>query len=249
MADLQPGQVITPRAADDPVPDGNDTTPDGAPQPDRPAPLPPNEPNPEPDEAPPPTPEPEPASLAPIAPMNAAAMSEEPQGWQYNNAETQAPQPTGQLPNDITWTASEFIAHEKGASWYGLLALAGLGAAALDYWLTKDKFSAGVIVLVAIAFGVLAARKPRTQQYALTHQGLQIGNKAYFFHDYKNFSVSEEGAIASIIFVPLKRFMPPLTVYVSPEMENQVFDFLSQLLPFEPHRTDAVDGLLKRIRF
>jgi hypothetical protein len=49
--------------------------------------------------------------------------------------------------------------------------------------------------------------------------------------------------------MPLKRFMPPLTVYLAPEMEEQIVDFLAQLLPFERHRQDAVDGLLKRIRF
>ena len=246
MADMQPGQVISPRAADDPVPDGTGVSPaPGAPQPDRPA----EEPGPNPDPAPPPAVEPEPAGVMPSGAAPARPTGPEgSQDWQYHPDMSPA-QDLAPLPEDITWTASEFIAHEKGAAWYGLLVVAGLGAAGLDYWLTKDKFSTGVILLVAIIFGIVAGRKPRTQQYSLTPEGLQIGSKAYFFQDYKNFSINEEGAIASIIFMPLKRFMPPLTIYVSPDMENDVIDFLSQLLPFEQHKADAVDGLLKRIRF
>jgi hypothetical protein len=83
----------------------------------------------------------------------------------------------------------------------------------------------------------------------LSNRGLQIGTKLYGLQDFRSFAVTEESMSFSIVFMPLKRFMPPLTIYVTPDLENKVLSYLSQILPFEQHRQDAVDNLLKRIRF
>ncbi len=232
MDDMKPGNVVTPHSADDPQQPASP----GAPVPDRP-----EEGN---DPVPNPIPDPEPSA-------NDSAQTKPPTpatGWHFTGSNNVS-QPQTALPDDITWTASEYIAHEKGASWYGLLVVGGFAAAALDYWLTKDVVSTGVIVFAAIVFAIISAKKPRTQHYALTTQGLQIGNKIYYFQDFKNFSITEEGAIASIIFMPMKRFMPSLTIYVAPDMEEQVINFLSAILPVEQHRADAVDSLMRRIHF
>jgi len=154
-----------------------------------------------------------------------------------------------QLPEDISWTASEFIEHPKDASWYGLLVLVGLSLAAVGYLVTKDVISTGVIIIVAAMFGFYAGHKPRTQQYHLSPQGLQIGAKVYNFQGFKNFSVTEEGAITNIAFIPLKRFAPPLAIYVSTDLEERVLDYLSLFLPFEQRHADPIEGLLRRIRF
>lgn len=169
-------------------------------------------------------------------------------GWQYRQQGDEANQGEP-LPEEVQWTAAEFIEHHKGVSWYGLLVLAAVVLAVADYFATKDIFSAVVIVVAAGMFGVYAARKPRTRDYHLSPGGLQIGEKTYGFQDFKNFSVAEEGAVSSIVFMPLKRFAPPLTIYVSPDIEESVLNYLSAFLPFEQHRADAVDGLLRRIHF
>lgn len=234
----QPGQVIVPHDSNEPQ-----TTGDGAPEPERPTE--------QPEPAPTPTAPPEPAATAvtPQAVEPQSMATPDTANWQFHQeAETGlgAQEP---LPDNINWTASEFIAHEKSASWYGILALTGLVAAGLDYLITRDIFSTVVILFAAVAFGVFAGRKPRTQEYNLSRLGIQIGVKSYSFQDFKTFSISEEGAIASVIFMPLKRFMPPLTLYVAPDMEDQVVDYLSAFLPFEQHKADAVDSLLRRIHF
>ena len=244
MDGMQPGQVIIPHNNSD--------------DPQRPGGAPPEQARDDAPEAPVPSPvsNPEPASSVAMAaaPLQAAPQAAPPTndaGWQFRqSADAPQPRPTDvSMPDSLAWTASEYIAHEKGTGWYLLLAVGGLVAAAADYLLLKDKVSTIVIMLAALAFGVLSARKPRLQQYALTYHGLQIGAKSYFFQDFKNFSVTEDGATASIVFMPMKRFMPPLTIYVAPDMEDRVIDFLGGILPFEQHRADAVDTLMRRIRF
>lgn len=240
---LQPGQVISPHGADEPAVPNT-----GAPEPERPI-----EPAAEP--TPPPTPGLEPVAdpvtvLAPNPdlPLPGAEVNEA--EWSFRTESDAIPGiPQPQLSGPLTWMAAEFIEHEKSPQWYGLLALGGFAAAAIDYWITHDLFSTGVILFAVAAFGLFAARKPREQQYGLDAQGILVGNKVYQYHDFKTFSVIDEGKAISVVFMPLKRFMPPLTIYLTPDIEEKVLNFLSAFLPFEQHRADAVDSLLRRIRF
>ncbi len=236
MEETKPGSIITPGAAVSPAP------PTGTPQPERPTEVVPP--------APAPTPSPEPATTF-TEPL--AAQPTAPAGnWNFTAESGSNSVPTGleQAPTEeITWTASEFIAHEKSAAWYALLGLAGVAGAAVVYFITKDKVSTGVILLAFIAMAVFAARKPKVLQYSVNNYGVQIEQRMYALQGFKSFSVTEEGAIASIVFMPLKRFMPALTIYVAPDIEDKVVDCLSDVLPFERHRQDVVDSLLKHIRF
>lgn len=178
----------------------------------------------------------------------APAETQPAENWQYSKeADPTVPQ-TAAL-EDVTWTASEFIEHSKGIGWYGLLTLVGLVVAGLNYFFTKDIVSTVLLGFAVLIFGIYAGHKPREQQYHLSPQGLQIGGKLYAFQTFKAFSVAEESSIASIMFTPLGRFAPPVTIYVAQDMEEKVLTYISNFLPLEQRRADAVDGLLRKIRF
>jgi hypothetical protein len=168
--------------------------------------------------------------------------------WQYAQ-QVVSGKDAAPLPQNVSWSAAEFIEHPKSTGWYGLLALAALALAALDYFVTRDVVSTSVIIIAAVMFGVYASHKPRTRKYALSPQGLQIEERVYTFQSFKAFSLTEEGSITSIVFSPLGRFATPITIYVTEDMEDRVLNYLVNFLPFEQHRADAVDGLLRRIRF
>lgn len=241
---MQPGQVISPKSSNDTPPQA----PVGAPEPDRPEETGGTMPTP-----------PEGGDTA--ARMQGAPTSQEasfyvpelaatpPSDWQYAPQASSLPASEASAPREVAWTATEFISHPKGVEWY--LSLIGVSflLTAVVFVLTSDVFSAGVVVFMAILFGVYAARKPRMQQYGLDRSGVHVGPKTYSFQDFKTFSITEESSIASVVLMPLKRFMPPLTIYVSNEAEETVLSVLSQYLPFEQHKTDAIDSLLRRIRF
>ena len=253
MEEFKPGQVISPQAPDSPI--QPTAGPDSTPGPTQP--IPPQS------AAAPPASQATVTGLAPEAATSAQApaTNQPAAGWQFRPETPTATTSTAgafeplesstdkPLPAEITWTASEFIAHEKSPAWYARLALAGIILAAVIYFITKDKITTGIVLLCAIALGVFAARKPNVQTYVLNEYGLKIGQRVYPFQGYKSFAIAEDGAIASVVFMPLKRFMPALTVYLDPEMEEQVVDYLAQLLPFEEHHQDVVDSLMNRIRF
>jgi hypothetical protein len=244
MEDMQPGQVILPNP-----PNSAPQPPVGAPEPERPQEGGTTVPTP-----------PEGDAAARMATPQPLSVEEEPSyykpttavsqqaAWQYTQEDPSLTPETSNV-QDVVWTATEFILHPKGAEWYSGLAGATLVLTVIVYLLTTDTFSAGVVIFMAVLFGVYAARKPRMQQYGLDLSGLHVGHKTYSFHEFKSFSVSEESSIASIILMPLKRFMPPLTIYVSTEAEESVVSVLGQYLPLEPHKADVIDNLLRRIHF
>jgi hypothetical protein len=159
------------------------------------------------------------------------------------------PQDTSTEGPLASWSASEYIAHQKAASWYfGLLGIAVV-VAAIVYIVTRDIISSIVVLVVAVLFGVFATRKPQVLEYAIHDSGLQIGNKFYTFQDFKSFSLIDDGAISSIFLMPTKRFMPGLTIYFPPEQEKQVTEAIGAYLPFEERDLDPVEKLMKKVRF
>jgi hypothetical protein len=153
------------------------------------------------------------------------------------------------LNESVSWTASEFIAHEKSRSWYLGLAVVTVVFASAIYLLTKDIISVVVIIVAALIFGITGSNKPRELQYRLDRSGLTIGAKHYIYEEYKSFSVITEGAFSSINFMPLKRFAPLISIYYHPEDEKKIMSVLSAYLPYEAPRRDAVDSLMRKIRF
>ena len=150
----------------------------------------------------------------------------------------------------ITWTASEYIAHQKTPTWYIVLGFTTLALAALTYLMTSgDIVSVVVVILVMVVFGMYAARKPQEQEYTVSQAGIAIGQKGYPYTELKSFSVVDEGAFSSIVFIPMKRFMPVLTMYYDPQDEERIFATLSRHLPHEQNGHDRIDRFMKKIRF
>lgn len=150
---------------------------------------------------------------------------------------------------DVSWTASEFIAHDKTLRWYGMLAAATVVVAAAIFFLTHDKISTGAIVFVAIVFGIAAGNRPRVLAYSLGHRDITIGQKSYPYSSFKSYAVVDEGAFSSIMLLPMQRFMPPISIYYDPQDEQRILGVLSERLPLEKRSRDMVERLMSRIRF
>lgn len=149
----------------------------------------------------------------------------------------------------ITWTASEFIDHDKSFDWYLALAVVAVIGAGVVYLLFRDIITASVILLCALAFGFYGRRRPRQLEYRLDTQGLTIAGKFFPYSVFRSFAVMDEGHFSSIAFLPLKRFGLLTTVYYDPQDEESIIDVISQYLPLEPRTADPIDRFMKRIRF
>ncbi|MEK7603357.1 MAG: hypothetical protein AAB459_03895 [Patescibacteria group bacterium] len=169
--------------------------------------------------------------------------------WAYNDESIEGlDQPTQKI-SSVNWTASEFIEYEKTNSWFLALAVGAVALVLISFLLTRDIVTVVVIAVTAILFGVLAARKPRTMQYGVDDHGISIGRNLHPYHEFKSFSVTEEGALHSVILLPAKRFLPTITIYFEPKDEEKILDTISTFLPFQEHQPNIIDRLMERIRF
>ena len=151
--------------------------------------------------------------------------------------------------NAVSWTASEFIAHQKTVGWYGILAAATIVFSVLIYILTRDLITSGFVIFGALILGYYASRQPSELHYQIDAKGVLIGDKSYGYESFRSFSIVDEGAFASVVFMPLKRFAPLRAVYFAPEHEDKIIEMLMPRLPFEEYSHDAIDRLMSRIRF
>ena len=224
---MQPGQTVTPGSSSsqpEPTVENNEPT---AAQSAAPNPV-----------SPPPQQSPEPTT-----------------SWQYtadnDSSEAYAAAPTTAIApvQPVTWTASEYISHAKGTSWFMLLGIGLFVLVGVVYVLTKDIFASIGVGLAGVAFAAFSVRPPRILNYAINENGIQIGNRFYSYHEFKSFSVMQDGPLPSILLMPLKRFLPPITIFYEPQTGEQIVNVLSAYLPHESKQPDAVDKLMSHLRF
>jgi hypothetical protein len=177
-------------------------------------------------------------------------------GWQYASDDKAAPlpanpSPAGSEPGSpaVEWSASEFIAHEKGVGWYLILGLVSVTAAALVYLLIRDRVSVVVILLFAVILGIAGGRKPRVVQYRLDEAGLTVGKRMYPYTAYKSFALIDEEPFRSVSLLPMKRFGMPLSFYPAPEDEQKILQVLADHLPVEQRELSTADRLMRQMRF
>ena len=162
---------------------------------------------------------------------------------------TAAPAAPAAPQGGIEWSASEFIAHDKGFGWYALLAVAALVVSAGLYLVTKDIFSSAVVLVMAAVLGVSGARKPRTITYHLDNSGLRMGKKFYPYSAYKSFAIPEDGPFASVILIPMKRLDFPISAYLAPDSEQKAIEILADHLPMERGGLDSLERIMRTLRF
>lgn len=162
---------------------------------------------------------------------------------------TGAPVISEQPPEAISWQASEFIHHEKDGTWF--LAVIGIAATLLviAIFAVKSWTFSALVVVMAIAAIVVGRRPPRTIDYSLTLQGIQIDEKLFSFHDFHSFGIIQEGALYSVRLVPNKRFMPMVSLYFPSEQGEQIIDLLGSVLPMEHVERDPIDKIVEKLRF
>lgn len=184
--------------------------------------------------------------------------------WQYNSGQLQ-PQntpplsPVQQAANDntqtnndgslATWSASEFIAHDKPKNWYFLLFILSIATSAVIYLITREIFSVIIVLVLAAAMAVYAGVKPRVLKYGIYSDGFKVGDKLYPYTVFRSFSVMDDTSIPSIQLLPQKRFMVPVTVYCNPGDIDAIAEILGEFLPYEHKERDMIDKFSSRIKF
>jgi hypothetical protein len=168
--------------------------------------------------------------------------------WDYKPSGDSSESQDVRASENISWTAKEFIEHDRNAGWYLMLILGSAVLAALIYLITKDFFAVGATLVAGFIAAVHAGNKPKEQNYELSNRNIKVGERTYSYSMFKAFSIAHEGAHTSIVLEPIKRFMPPMTLYFPPENENKITETIGSHLPLQEHQTTAVECLSRRFK-
>ncbi len=186
------------------------------------------------------------AEQVPLQPQDADNFSYSPQGSQ--DLSQQQLGSTASEQGSVSWSASAFIQHERGSSWYFALFGGAVLLSAIAYVLTKDLFSVLIFIVLAVLIAFMVKRKPESVNYELRSDGVQIGPKFYQYSLFKSFSLSQDQGIRSINLTPLKRFMPPVSMFYPPDSEDEIMELLGNRLPQEQAKGEAIDRLARKLR-
>jgi hypothetical protein len=149
----------------------------------------------------------------------------------------------------LSWSASEFIEHDKTITWYAGLAGITVLIAIIVFIFTRQIVSIILVALMAVVFGVYGSAKPRILSYAVTTQGLVVGDKMHPFSTVKSFSVIQEEGMPYIQVLFQKRLSIPITIYAAPEEIDVIAETIGQYVPYDQKKRDVADKLSSKIRF
>ena len=174
-------------------------------------------------------------------------MKQQPKADQSSEKPTLEPQKPSE--DALTWTASEYIHHEKSKNWFISLAGITILAAAIIYLIFRDFIATGTVLFSGLVFGVFASREPKDMQFSVGYSEIFIGEKVYSYQDFKSYAISQEGGMPTIVLYPLKRFDTLKTIYCAPDMIDQIVEIIAEQLPVDEHQPDAIDRLMHKVRF
>ena len=167
-----------------------------------------------------------------------------------DGSETAGPLAASKSPKSstVTWTASEFVEHNLGISWYLILFVATIVVTAGVYFITHDYFAVGITIMLGVIVAIYAGHKPRQVTYEVNATGLKVGERSYHYKDFKSFSINHEGALSTITFYSLKRLALPLAIFFDAKDEQRITEVIGEHLPLEKRGLDSFDALTRRLK-
>lgn len=173
----------------------------------------------------------------------------EPQEEQHFKQEE--PEPTEDAESShpaYAWEASEYVHHDKSASWYVWLwiavALICAGLGLLQQWL-----SIAVIVVMAVAIVMYSRKQPRVLKYELDDHGITIDGKLTRYNLYKSYSIQKQIGWQEVDLEPSQRFSPRLTLLGEDETLPHIESILSQHLPRVDREPDFIERASRYLKF
>jgi hypothetical protein len=145
----------------------------------------------------------------------------------------------------VQWQAPEYLHHEKNPLWYIGFGVVVIVLTVAAIFLIQSWTFAILIPVMAAALIAYSHRPPRVMDYVLSGKGLYINDTLHPFAEFKGFGVIHEETEYSVVFIPVRRFRPSLTVYFPEDKGEAIVDLLGVRLPMQPLKLDAFDKIVR----
>lgn len=178
----------------------------------------------------------------------AAKQSSQFAGYDMDSPEQVQPQQHRHF-EPLSWQASEYIHSEKNVLWFIALGLGTLVVAAIAYFLIRSWTFTILVFVMAATAGFYAKRPPHALNYTLEDDFLSIEDRKYGYAEFKAFAILKDGPLAYVMLIPVKRFMPAVTLYFPPEEGKRIVDILGSIMPLEEREPDLLERTVRKLRF
>ena len=123
-------------------------------------------------------------------------------------------QQPGELPDHgeklMNWDFPEYEKHQRGIVWYAVITIASIGLLIWSIIIEENILFASIIVIVLIIIFITSRSKPDVLTLNIFEDGIQIGEKFYFYKEIKKFWVVYEPPNVKTIYFSLYSNLRPL---------------------------------------
>ena len=148
---------------------------------------------------------------------------------------------------DVSWTATEYIAKNHNGWWYVGLILIAAAFCVLAFFIKAWTFMI-LIILCAITLILYTVRPPRKVHYTLSSKGLTEETRLHKYEDFRAFGILKDGNNFSAVLIPKKRFGLSVKVYFPEGSGEAIVDALGARLPMEEVKLDFLDKIVNFLR-
>ncbi len=141
------------------------------------------------------------------------------------------------------WEGIEYEREEKSTDWYWALGIVAT-AAAIASVLFGNYLLALLVVVAAVAIALHAAKEGPVHRFALTEEGLLVGNDLHPYKDMRSFCVLEdiEGELPPVLSVKTHSILTPhLMVSLAGVDAESVYNYLFARVSEAEHRHSLTD--------
>jgi len=146
----------------------------------------------------------------------------------------------------IAWEAPEFAYYKKSWLWTFIVLFFAFSLVGIFYQMA-DYSAMAVVAAATFVFIQQAWIKPRTIKYALTSQGVQVGEKTFSWQGLKSFWMVNNAPQPHLYLETTGRWLPIRTIYLKNIEPTEVRSRLTQHLPERTTRGEQTSELIARL--
>jgi hypothetical protein len=156
------------------------------------------------------------------------------------------------MEKEISWSAPEYHTYEKNVSWYWLVILGTVVIAGIALW-QKNFLFALFIVVASFLVTAWGDRKPRTLDFVLSEQGLEIGEQRHYsFDEFSGFAIiptREDPELHELLFHVKGRIGNWLKIIIATQRHDAIKAFLAAHLPELEYEESFAEHIGRMLKF
>ena len=151
----------------------------------------------------------------------------------------------------IDWQSPDYNIVQKSRLWYATLLLISIITilAAILFQGFSLVVVSEIIAIIATVIAVFIAsnKKPPIARYSLNQHTLTVNSKTFNLESFKTFSLDDKSGNDEINLIPNNDYAPTINLRLEEETKQQVFDTISEVVPYRQNKDNFIDRISSKI--